>query len=127
MRKLVRSLLATSLLATALVGVGAPTLAAPTSTVTVSCSNGFTRTVSARAAKGIATSLNRFNAYRHSGVTCTAGAPTTATAPAQSYLFIDCSNGFTKRVSAHAAAGIQRAIAKFNQYSHTHVTCALRA
>jgi hypothetical protein len=126
LRKLVRTLLATSLLATALVSIGAPTMAAPASTVTITCSNGFARTVAANAAKGITTSLNRFNAYRQSGVTCTAAAPTASTAPAQTYTYIDCTNGFTKRVSTHAAGGILRALNNFNAYSHTHVTCAVR-
>jgi hypothetical protein len=124
--KLIRTLLAIALLATALVSIGAPTLAAPASTVTVSCSNGFTRTVAAQAAKGVTTSLNKFNAYRQSGVTCTAAAPATA-APTQTYVYIDCTNGFTKRVSSHAAGGILKALNNFNGYSHTHVTCAVRS
>jgi hypothetical protein len=127
MRTFFRSLLAGTILTAALVGIGAPTLAAGggTTYVTVSCSNGFTRTVSAHAAKGIANSLNKFNAYTHSGVTCAAGAGALATAPTTQFLHIECSNGFTKRVSAHAAGGINRALNNFNGRSHTGVTCAV--
>jgi hypothetical protein len=125
--KLVRTLLATSLLATALISLSAPTMAAPASTVTVSCSNGFSRTVSARAAVGIVRSLNRFNAYNQSGVTCSASDPTLTAAPAKVYLFIDCTNGFTRRVAQYAAGGVVRALNNFNAHSHTGVTCAIRA
>ena len=82
--------------------------------------------MSTHAAVGIAKSLNNFNAYNHRGVTCTAGPGATAQAPTQVWLHIDCSNGFTRRVSNHAAGGITRALNNFNAYSHTGVTCAVR-
>jgi len=129
MRIIVRMVLAAALLASAsLAFIGAPVLAtnAPAQ-VTVTCSNGFTRTVSAYAATGIAKSLTKFNAYNQSGVTCAAGAGALAPAPAVSWLYIDCSNGFVKRVSSHAAGGITKALNAFDTRSHTGVTCAVRA
>jgi hypothetical protein len=42
-------------------------------TITITCTNGFTKTVNARAAGGITKALNNFNAYSQTGVTCSAG------------------------------------------------------
>jgi hypothetical protein len=45
---------------------------AVTAKITISCTNGFERTVSARAASGIAKALNKFNAFAQTGVICSA-------------------------------------------------------
>lgn len=127
MKLAIRTLLAAALLSTAsLVSIGVPVFASGTTYVTVSCSNGFSRTVSAHAAIGVAKSLNKFNAYNQSGVTCSAGPGAVSPAPAVIYLYVDCSNGWTKRASAHAAGGITKALNAFNTRSHTGVTCAIR-
>lgn len=129
MRIFVRTLSVAALLSTAsLASIGAPVFAdTGTTYVTVSCSNGFTRTVSSHAAIGVAKSLNKFNAYNQSGVTCAAGPGAATPAPTVSYLYIDCSNGFVKRVSSHAVGGITKALNAFNTRSNTGVTCAVRA
>ena len=44
--------------------------AAAVETVTVSCSNGFSITVAARATRGVMRALKQYNAYNQSGVTC---------------------------------------------------------
>jgi hypothetical protein len=122
-----RMLLATSLLGgMAMVAGIAPAFASAPAhdTVVVTCSNGFSRTVSAHAARGVATSLSRFNAYNHSNVTCAAGAGATRTAPTQAWLTISCSNGFERRVSAHAAGGIARALNAYNAHNHRAITCS---
>jgi hypothetical protein len=41
-------------------------------TVTITCTNGFTKTVNAKASGGIIKALNNFNAYSQTGVTCSA-------------------------------------------------------
>jgi hypothetical protein len=109
-----------AVLATAMFLTAVPAFAG--NTITVSCTNGFTRTVAAQAARGVAKSLTKFNAARGSTVTCAAapGAPRPA---ATAWLTIDCSNGFEKTVNAMAAGGIARALNAFNAYSHTGVTC----
>jgi hypothetical protein len=103
----------------------APTFASAPAhdTVVVTCSNGFSRTVSAHAARGVATSLARFNAHNHSSVTCAAGAGAARTAPTQAWLTINCSNGFERRVSAHAAGGIARALNAYNAHNHKAIIC----
>ena len=95
-------------------------------TIQVTCSNGFSRTVSASAARGVAKSLTKFNAARGSSVTC-AAAPGAPRPTATAWLTIDCTNGFEKTVNARAAGGIARALNAFNAYSHTGVTCAVVA
>jgi hypothetical protein len=122
---IVRLLLASSLLtSTAVVAAAGPAFAGDT--IVVSCSNGFTRTVAAHAARGVATSLNRFNAHNHSGVKCEAapGAPRPATRGV-TFVTVTCTNGFTRRVPVRASAGITKALNKFNRFSHSGVTCAL--
>ena len=111
------------LLATAMFINAVPAFAG-TNTITVTCTNGFTRTVSAYAARGVAKSLTKFNAYNGSNVTCAAapGAPRPAAA---AWLTIDCTNGFEKTVNAKAAGGIVKALNAFNANSHTGVTCAI--
>jgi len=123
----VRLLLATALLTGATVAVAGPAVAAAPvhNTIVVTCTNGFTRTVDAHAARGVATSLNRFNAFRKSGVTCSAAPGAPRTPPTHAFLTIRCSNGFERRVSAHAAGGITRALNAFNAHNHRHITCAI--
>jgi hypothetical protein len=89
----------------------------------VTCSNGFQRTVAAQAARRVTKSLNKFNAYTQSGVTCStaAGAPRPAV---RTLLTITCTNGFERAVDARAAGGIAKALNKFNERSHTGVTCS---
>jgi hypothetical protein len=126
-RLALRMLLASALLSgTAMVAGIAPTFAsAPAQdTIVVSCSNGFTRTVSAHAARGVATSLTRFNAYNHSGVTCSAAPGAPLTTPTHTYLTITCSNGFERRVSSHAAGGIAHALNAYNAHNHKGITCS---
>jgi hypothetical protein len=50
-----------------------PQAHATTPPITITCSNGYTITVNAHAAGGILKALNNFNAYSHTGVTCSAG------------------------------------------------------
>jgi hypothetical protein len=93
-------------------------------TITVTCSNGFERTVAAQAARGVAKSLTKFNEYNRSGVTCTAGPGAPRTRPAVEYITVTCSNGFERRVPARAAGGIARALDAFNEHNRSGVTCA---
>jgi hypothetical protein len=122
-----RLLLASALLSGAAISVGvAPTLAAaPThNTITVTCSNGYTRTVSAHAARGVAQSLTKYSRFNHSDVTCTAGPGAPRVKAPKSYLTITCTDGYTRRVSAHAANGQAHALTNFNKHNHSGVTCA---
>jgi hypothetical protein len=122
MKTTIRLAVAGALLATAAFA-SAPVAASPTGeTIKITCSNGFTRTVSARAARGVTTSLNKFNQYRGSGVTCWSepGAPRVK---AKSHLTVACTNGFERRVNARAANGIARALTKFNAYNRRGITC----
>jgi hypothetical protein len=120
---ILRLLLASSLLTgTAVVAVVGPAVAGDT--IAVSCSNGFTRTVAAQAARGVATSLTKFNAYTHSGVACVA-APGAPRITSVTFVTLSCSNGFTRQVPSRASAGITKALNKFNAYNHRGVTCAL--
>ena len=78
MKLIARLLLASALLSgsAALATVGTAFAAAPShATITVSCTDGYSRTVSAHAAHGIATSLTKFSRFTHSGVICTAFRP----------------------------------------------------
>jgi hypothetical protein len=92
-------------------------------TITVTCTNGFSRTVAAQAARGVAKSLTKFNEFNNSGVTCTAG-PGAPRPAATSWLTISCTNGFERTVNAKAAGGIVKALNNFNAQSHTGVTCS---
>ena len=122
MRVFLRLTVASAVLAAGMIANVGPALGAET--IAVTCSNGFTRTVAAQAARGVAKSLTKFNAYTESGITCAAaaGAPRAATATA--WLTITCTNGFERTVNARAAGGIIKALNKFNGYSQTGVTCA---
>jgi hypothetical protein len=122
MKVFVRVLVASALLAMAMFATVGPTLAADT--ITVSCTNGFTRTVDAHAARGVAKSLTKFNEYRGSSVTCAAAPGAPRSGPATAWLTISCTNGFERTVNARAAGGIARALNKYNAYAHTGVTCA---
>ena len=126
MRFVIRLSVALALLGTALVATAGPVAAASHPTITVTCTNGFERTVSAHAARGVAKSLTNFNAHRGTSVTCTAG-PGAPRGQAKSHarLTIQCSNGFEKTVSARAARGITRALNAFNERRHSDVTCAI--
>lgn len=120
---ILRLLLASSLLTgTAVVATVGPAFAGDT--IVVTCSNGFTRTVAAQAARGVATSLTKFNAFTHSGVTCSA-APSAPRTKGVTFMTLSCTNGFTRQVPTRASGGITKALNKFNTYSHTGVTCAL--
>lgn len=94
-------------------------------TITVTCSNGFERTVAAHAARGVAKSLTRFNEFNRSGVTCTAGPGAPRPRPATSSLTITCTNGFERTVSARAAGGITRALNAFNTRNKSGATCSV--
>ena len=100
-----------------------PALAAG-ETITVTCSNGFQRTVAAQAARGVATSLNKYNEHNQSGVTCAAAPGAPRPRPATAWLTITCTDGFQRRVNARAAGGITRALNAFNTYNQSGVTCA---
>jgi hypothetical protein len=119
-----RLALAGALLGAAMVGNVAPAFAVDT--VTVTCSNGFQRTVAAKAARGVATSLNKFNQYNKKNITCVAGAGALRIS-ATSFRTVSCTNGFERRVNARAAGGITKALNAFNTRSRTGVTCALNS
>ncbi len=122
MRALFRLALAGALLATAMLGTVASVSAGDT--ITVTCSNGFERTVAAKSARGVAKSLNKFNSYTESGVTCTAGPGAPRLAAIATKLTITCTNGLVKTVDARAVGGITRALDAFNTRSQTGVTCS---
>jgi hypothetical protein len=98
--------------------------AAAGETIAVSCTNGFTRTVAAKAARGVAKSLTKFNAYTKSGVTCTAGPGAPRPGTPVTTLTISCTNGFTRTVGAKAAGGITKALNQFNARNQSGVTCS---
>jgi hypothetical protein len=124
MRIAIRLGLASALLGAAVLANVGPALAVET--ITVTCTNGFTRTVAAPAARGVATSLTKFNQYRGSSISCTAGAGAPRVT-AVTFRTVSCSNGFERRVNARAAGGIARALNEFNARSRTGVTCTLGA
>jgi hypothetical protein len=123
MRTLLRLALAGAVLSAALAANIGPVLAG-TDTIKVSCSNGFERTVSARAARGVAKALTKFNEHRGSNVTCTAG-PGAPRPQVRGQVTVTCSNGFERRVDARAAGGISKALNVFNARSRSGVTCSL--
>jgi hypothetical protein len=124
MRLLARLVIGAALLAGATVANVAPTFAAEThDTITVSCSNGFTRTVSANAARGVATALTQFNAHNHKGVTC-AAAPGAPRANAAAFVTVTCSNSFTRNVNAKAAPVIVRVLNAYSTRKNLGVTCS---
>jgi len=87
MRVLFRLTIGAALLAAAMITTVAPAFAANTTdTIAVTCSNGFTRTVSANAARGVANSLTKFNAYNGKSTTMRGG---TRRAPADSHSVAD--------------------------------------
>lgn len=122
MRLSLRLVIAGALLAAGMIANVGPALGADT--VTVTCSNGFQRTVAAQAARGVAKSLTKFNEFSQTGVTCVAGPGAVRPAPATAWLTITCSNGFERTVNARAAGGITRALNAFNTHSQTGVTCS---
>ncbi len=122
MRTALRFGLASALLGAAMVGSAMPALGADT--ITVTCTNGFQRTVAAQAARGVAKSLTKFNEHNQSGVTC-AAAPGAPRVTAQSFRSVTCSNGFERRVNARAAGGITKALNAFNERNQSGVTCTL--
>lgn len=122
MRVFLRLTVASAVLAVGMITTVGPALGAET--ITVSCTNGFQRTVAAQAARGVAKSLNKFNAYTESGVTCAAAPGAPRPSAASAWLTITCTDGFERTVNARAAGGIVKALNKFNGYSQTGVTCA---
>jgi hypothetical protein len=126
MKTRLRLVLAGALLAATAIASGpVPTLAASTQdTIVVTCSNGFSRTVSAKAARGVARSLTAFNAHRGNGITCAAapGAPRVAAATFQT---VGCSDGFSRKVNAKAIGPIVKALNAFNARRANGVTCAV--
>ena len=126
MKRILRPVLALALvLSGAAIATPLPASAAPTNdTILVSCTNGFTRTVSARAARGVTTSLNKFNAFNESGITCSHGPGAPKVHP-KNFLTVECSNGWERRVAARAAGGIVRALNKFNGHNPHGVTCSI--
>jgi len=120
-----RLILATALLGAAMAASVGPTFAVG-ETIKVTCTNGFERTVSAYAARGVAKSLTKFNEYRGSSITCAAapGAPRVA---AVTFRTVSCSNGFERDVNARAAGGIAKALNAFNEHNRSGITCVLGA
>ena len=126
MRVLFRLSIGTALLAAAMVANLAPTFAATPShdTITVTCSNGFSRTVSANAAHGVATSLAQFNAHNHKNVTCSA-APGAPRVRGASFVTVSCTNRFEREVNAKAANAIVKALNAYSTRKNLGVTCSL--
>ena len=128
MRTMLRIILGSALLVTAMVVTVAPTFAAPKThdTITVSCSNGFSRTVSAHAARGVAKALTNFNAHNGKGTTCAAapGAPRAPHANGASWLTVTCTNGFERPVNAKAANAVVKALNAYSTRKNLGVTCA---
>ena len=123
MRVYLRLCLASAVLAAGLIANVAPALAAG-ETITVTCSNGFSRTVAAQAARGVATSLTKFNEHSRSGVTCAAAPGAPRPRPAAAWQTITCTNGFERNVNARAAGAILKALNAYNTRRDTGVTCA---
>lgn len=125
MRVLFRLTVGAALLAGAMIANVGPALAAHTTdTITVTCSNGFSRTVSANAARGVASSLTQFNAHNKKGVTCSAAPGAPRPMPAASWKTVTCSNGFEKTVNARAANAIVKALNAYSTRKNLGVTCA---
>lgn len=126
MKTRLRLALAGALLAaTAIASRPVTTMAAPThDTIVVNCSNGFTRTVSANAARGVAKALTAFNAHRGNGITC-AAAPGAPRVVGATFLTVACSDGFSRDVNAKAIGHIVKALNAFNARKATGVSCAL--
>jgi hypothetical protein len=125
LRIVLRALTVVSFAAAALLMNVAPTLAARThDTIAVTCSNGYTRTVSANAARGVAKALTNFNAHNHKNVACAAapGAPRSHSMAKQT---VSCSNGFEKTVPAKAARAIAKAINAYSTRKNLEVTCTV--
>ena len=125
MRLVLRIVLGSALLVAAMFATVGPTFAAPKThdTITVTCSNGFSRTVSARAAHGVARALTNFNAYNGKGTTC-AAAPGAPRANGASWVTVTCSNGFEKKVNAKAATAVVKALNAYSTRKNLGVTCS---
>lgn len=125
MRLAVRIVLGSALLVAAMFVTVAPTFAASNThdTITVSCSNGFSRTVSANAARGVAKALTNFNAYNGKGTTC-AAAPGAPRATGAAWVNVTCTNGFEKSVNAKAANAVVKALNAFSARKNLGVTCS---
>lgn len=125
MKTRLRLALAGALLAVTAIAAGpVPTLAAGQDTIVVTCSNGYSRTVSAKAARGVATALSAFNAHTKKGVTCVA-APGAPRAKAARFVTVSCSNGFERRVNVKAVGPIVKALNAYAVRKTTGVTCAV--
>ena len=125
MKTKLRLALAGALLAVASIAAGpVPTMAVSHDTIQVTCSNGFTRTVSAKAARGVAKALTAFNAHNRKAVTC-AAAPGAPRVSAAAFLTVECTNGFERSVNAKAVGPIVRALNAYNARKANGVTCAV--
>jgi len=124
-KTVIRLALGATVLAAAMFASVAPTMAAQThNTIIVTCSDGYSRTVSAKAAHGVARALTQFSAHNKNGVTCSAapGAPRVA---AVSWVTVSCTNGFEKRVNAKAATPIVEALNAYSTRKNLGVTCSV--
>ena len=125
MKTRLRLALAGALLAVTAIAAGpVPSLAAGQDTIVVTCSNGYSRTVSVKAARGVATALTAFNTHNHKGVTCVA-APGAPRAKAARFVTVSCSNGFERRVNVKAVGPIVKALNAYAARKTTGVTCAV--
>jgi hypothetical protein len=117
--------LGAALLSATTLSVAGPALAAQTTdTITVTCTNGWSRTVSANAARGVAKALTAFNAHNHKSATCTAGPGAPRPAPAAAWLHITCTDGFERTVNAKAAGPIVKALNAYSARKNLGVTCS---
>ena len=125
MRLLLRFALGSALLAAAMFATVGPSFAASKShdTITVTFSNGFSRTVSANSARGVANALTNFNAHNGKGTTC-AAAPGAPRANGASWATVSCTNGFEKRVNAKSATTIVRVLNAYSARKNLGVTCS---
>ncbi len=128
MKLVIRLSIGVALLAAAMFANIAPAFAANShsthDTIAVTCSNGFTRTVSAHAAHGVARALTQFNAHNKKGVTCSA-APGAPRISAASWKSVSCTNGFEKTVNAKAANAIVKALNAYSARKNLGVTCSI--
>lgn len=125
MKSRLRLALAGALLAVTAVAAGpVPSLAAGQDTIVVTCSNGYSRTVSAKAARGVAKALTAYNAHNNKGVTC-AAAPGAPRVRAASFVTVTCTNGFERRVNAKAVGPIVKALNAYGARKANGVTCAV--
>jgi hypothetical protein len=125
MRTRLRLALLGAVLAVTVIGAApAGATAGSAETIVVTCTNGFTRTVPALAARRVAVLLTRFNEYNGKGITCSA-APGAPRVVADSWVFIECTNGFERRVHAQAAGPVVKVLNVVAARRGLNVTCAV--